>query len=55
MVYPKRIDWNGKCSGHPARTGRSQREMVAASLLCVPAGRVRWDELTRSEYRTPVR
>jgi hypothetical protein len=52
MVYPKQIQWNGKCSGHPARTGRSQRELVAASLLCLPAERVRWDELTRTEYRS---
>ena len=55
MVYPKRIDWNGGCSGHARRTGRSQRELVAASLVCVPGERVRWDELTRSEYRTGAR
>jgi hypothetical protein len=51
MVYPKQIQWNGKCSAHPARTGRSQRELVAASLLSLPATRVHWDELTRVEYR----
>lgn len=55
MVYPKRIQWNGKCSGHAGRTGRSQRELVAASLLSLPAERVRWDELTRTEYRTRAR
>jgi hypothetical protein len=55
MVYPKQIHWNGKCSAHPARTGRSQRELVAASLLCVPAPSIRWDELTRSEYRAVAR
>ena len=52
MVYPKNIKWNGGCSGHRGRTGRSQRELVAASLLCVPAASVRWDELTRTEYRS---
>jgi hypothetical protein len=55
MIYPKRIDWNGSCSGHsrrPARTGRTQRELVAASLVSVPGNRVRWDEMTRTEYRT---
>jgi hypothetical protein len=50
MVYPKRIQWNGGCSGHRARTGRSQRELVAASLLCVPGKSLRWDELTRTTY-----
>jgi hypothetical protein len=55
MIYPKRIDWNGTCSAHsnrPPRTGRTQRELVAASLVCVPADPVRWDELTRTEYRS---
>jgi hypothetical protein len=52
MVYPKHITWNGGCSGHRDRTGRSQRELVAASLLCVPVQSVRWDELTRTEYRS---
>jgi hypothetical protein len=51
MVYPKQIQWNGKCSAHPARTVRSQRELVAASLLSLPATRVQWDERTRTEYR----
>ncbi len=55
MVYPKRVNWNGTCSGHPARTGRSQRELVAASLACVPASATRWDEATRTEYRARVR
>ncbi|MDX6696858.1 MAG: hypothetical protein QOE65_255 [Solirubrobacteraceae bacterium] len=55
MVYPKQIQWNGKCSAHPARTGSSQRELVAASLLCVPAEQVRWDERTRTEYRSAAR
>jgi hypothetical protein len=55
MVYPKRIDWNGTCSGHARRIGRTQRELVDASLVCVPTDRVRWDELTRSEYRTRLR
>jgi hypothetical protein len=51
MIYPKRIDWNGGCSGHvKPRTGRSQRELVAASLVCVPGRRVRWDEATRTTY-----
>jgi hypothetical protein len=35
MVYPKRIKWNGGCSGHRARTGRSQRELVLASLVSI--------------------
>ena len=55
MIYPKRIDWNGSCSGHSelrTRIGRSQRELVAASLVSVQGNRVRWDELTRTEYRT---
>jgi hypothetical protein len=55
MVYPKRIDWNGTISGHAGRTGRSQRELVAASLVSVPGSRVRWDEATRTEYRTRAR
>jgi hypothetical protein len=51
MVYPKRIEWNGRISGHPEqRPVRRQRDLVAASLLSVPATRVRWDELTRTEY-----
>jgi hypothetical protein len=50
MVYPKQIKWNGGSSGHPARTGRSQRELVAASLISVPVKSVRWDELTRTTY-----
>jgi hypothetical protein len=57
MIYPKRIEWNGTCSAHarrPARTGRTQRELVAASLVSVPGDRVRWDEATRTEYRTRV-
>ena len=56
MVYPKRINWNGTCSGHARRAGRSQRELVAASLVCVPGSGVRrWDETTRTEYRTRTR
>jgi hypothetical protein len=55
MVYPKSIQWNGKCSGHAPRTGRPQRDLVAASLVCVPVERVRWDELTRTEYRAATR
>ena len=55
MVYPKRIDWNGRISGHPQGTRRSQRDLVAASLMCVPADRIRWDERRRVEYRTRVR
>jgi hypothetical protein len=55
MVYPKRIDWKGTCSGHGRRTGRTQRELVAASLVCAPTDRVRWDELTRSDYPTRPR
>jgi hypothetical protein len=55
MVYPKQIEWNGKCSGHPTCTGRSQRELVAASLRLVPVQQVRWDERTRSEYRVAGR
>ena len=55
MVYPKQIEWNGKSSAHPERTRRSQRELVAASLLRLPAERVRWDEATRSEYLVTAR
>jgi hypothetical protein len=54
MVYPKHIEWNGRITGHAPRR-RSQRELVASSLLCVPATRIRWDERTRSEYRTRAR
>lgn len=56
MVYPKRIDWRGGASGHlDRRPPRSQRDLVAASLLRVPATRVDWDELTRTERRTRAR
>jgi hypothetical protein len=55
MVYPKHITWNGTCSGHSPRNRRSQRELVAASLVSVPGSRVRWDEATRTEYRTRAR
>jgi hypothetical protein len=55
MVYPKRIEWSGGISGHVDRRPprpRSQRDLVAASLLRVPpAGRLAWDERTRSTYR----
>ena len=52
MVYPKHIEWNGRPSAHPLRRAPvSQRELVAASLLCVPGHRVRWDERFRVEYR----
>jgi hypothetical protein len=33
---------------------RSQRDLVAASLLRTPARKVRWDERTRREYRRPA-
>jgi hypothetical protein len=50
MVYPKHIDWNGRPSGHP--TVRTQRDLVAASLLAVPVLRLRWDERTRCQFPT---
>ncbi len=51
MVYPKRIDWSGRPTGHPALPAvRTQRDLVAASLLEVPVQRLRWDERTRCEY-----
>jgi hypothetical protein len=34
---------------------RSQRDLVAASLLRTPGPRLRWDERTRLEYRGPSR
>ena len=34
---------------------RSQRDLVAASLLRTPGQRLRWDERTRLEYRGPSR
>ncbi len=50
MVYPRRIDWNGRPTGHPAVPSvRAQRDLVAASLLEVPVLRLRWDERTRCE------
>ena len=57
MVYPKRIEWHGGISGHvDRRPPRSQRDLVAASLLRVaPAGRMAWDERTRTEFRTSAR
>jgi len=55
MVYPKHIEWNGKSTAHPARTARSQRDLVTASLMLVPVEQVRWDERTRSEYRVAGR
>ena len=38
-----------------AQPPRSQRDLVAASLLRAPAPRLRWDERTRLEYRGPSR
>ena len=53
MVYPKRIDWSGRPTGHPALPAvRVQRDLVAASLLEVPDLRLRWDERTRCQYPT---
>jgi len=36
-------------------TPRSQRELVAASLLRTRTPRLHWDERTRLEYRGPSR
>jgi hypothetical protein len=53
MVYPRRIDWSGRPTGHPALPAvRAQRDLVAASLLEVPVLRLRWDERTRCQYPT---
>jgi hypothetical protein len=38
-----------------AQPPRSQRDLVAASLLRAPVPRLRWDERTRLEYRGPSR
>jgi hypothetical protein len=51
MVYPKRIVWSGRSTGHPVPpTVRVQRDLVAASLLEVPELRLRWDERLRCAY-----
>jgi hypothetical protein len=53
MPNPNHIDRTGRPSGDRAvPTVRSQRELVAASLLKVPVPRLRWDERTRCEYPT---
>jgi hypothetical protein len=38
-----------------ARRPRSQRDLVAASLLKAPGHELHWDERTRLEYRAPSR
>jgi hypothetical protein len=53
MIYPKRIDWNGTCSGptrRPARTGRSQRELAYEPIL-----RSRSRSAEKGEYRQSPR
>jgi hypothetical protein len=52
MTYPRRITWQPGISAHgPAPAPRSQRDLVAASLLAVgPRQPLRWDERTRTAY-----
>jgi hypothetical protein len=53
MREPNHILRSGRPDAHPAApTVRTERELVAASLLAVPVLRLRWDERTRCEYPT---
>jgi hypothetical protein len=38
-----------------SRPPRSQRDLVAESLLKTPGAEIHWDERTRREYREPSR
>jgi hypothetical protein len=53
MTSLKNINWHGGASGHSHQRPRSQRDLVAASLIRTGSGSpVRWDERVRTTYAT---